>query len=151
MNVGSLTHYHTISPQTTGDVTEQYHAHLFMSRHHIRQGHYKEAEVHAHQACQFDAVRNKCLLYTPKMCELSVWCIKFHKLMDDPFITFMVFDCGFGYRLIWSAPPIPVIICSHFDISIMHVCVRVYSSWHVTWARRPFLFQLHVCLKLMSF
>lgn len=42
--------------QTTGDVAEQYHVHLFMSRHQIRQGNYKEAEVHAHQACQFDGV-----------------------------------------------------------------------------------------------
>jgi len=45
-----------IPTQTTGDVAEQYHAHLFMSRHQIRQGNYKEAEIHAHQACQFDAV-----------------------------------------------------------------------------------------------
>lgn len=44
---------------TTGDVAEQYHVHLFMSRHQIRQGNYKEAEVHAHQACQFDGTREK--------------------------------------------------------------------------------------------
>ncbi|XP_065919485.1 cell division cycle protein 23 homolog [Dysidea avara] len=44
---------------TTGNLEEQYHVHLFMSRHHLRQGNYKEAEVHAHQACQFDVTREK--------------------------------------------------------------------------------------------
>ena len=49
-------------PQTAGNVEEQYHVHLFMSRHHLRQGNYKEAEVHAHQACQFDVVSLSLIL-----------------------------------------------------------------------------------------
>lgn len=71
--------------QTTGDVAEQYHVHLFMSRHQIRQGNYKEAEVHAHQACQFDGVSSSSengLLVCGQKCTNYVLYVNCYELCD---------------------------------------------------------------------